>query len=147
MTITRANAEGMLVAATGPLLTAAGMAVTVIGSNADLNSPIGRAIRDLGYTVTDITSIVDADVAQVTDAQTDEFLDVATYQTLEAILGNLDDVDLTTGPRTEKFSQLVKQVNDKIARLLKRLDTLYGYGQTITAGVIKLQFAEHGPRE
>ena len=146
MTITRANAEVMLVAAVGPLLTAAGMVVTVVGTNADLNAPIGRAVRDLGYTVTDITSISDADVAQVTDAQTDQFLDIATYQVLEAILGNLDDVDLTTGPRSEKFSQLVKQVTGQISRLLKRLDRLYGYNQVVTAGTIKRRFAEHGSR-
>lgn len=147
MTITRNDAEEMLVYRTGPLLTAAGMSLSYqsINGNDDLNGPIGRAIRYLGYTVIDITSVADSDVAQVTDAQYDEFLDVADLFTLEVILGNLDDVDLTVGPRSEKFSQLAAQVERKLKWAVKRCSNLYDYGlKEPEAGLLTVQFAEHG---
>lgn len=148
MAITRANAEEILVGRVGPLLTAADMDGTysyaVNGSNDDLSDPIGRSIRNLGYTVTDITSISDADVAQVTTAQYDEFLDVAELETLESILGNLDDVDMRVGPRSEKFSQLAAQVERKIKRLSSKVDDLYGYGLSAAGfGYMTVKFAEH----
>jgi hypothetical protein len=137
MTITRANAEAMIVKQVGPLLSAAGMAVTVVGSNASLNYPIGYALIDLDYTVSDITSVVDADVAQVTNAKLVEFVDMAVLHTLEDILGNLDDVDITVGPRTEKFSQLAAQVERKLALQQEKVEKLYGYGGfTLEGGYI-----------
>ncbi len=145
MAMTRANAEFLLVARVGPMLTAADMdGTTVDGTNADLNSPIGRSIRSLGYTVTSLISISDADVAQVTEAQYDEFLDVAELATLETILGHLDDVDIQVGPRSEKLSQLAEQVERKVKRLKARCEDLYEYGlHTPTGGVMTTKFAEH----
>jgi hypothetical protein len=141
----RPDAEFLLVARAGPLLTAADMdGTTVNGTNADLNGPLGRSIRNLGYTVTDITSISDADVAQVTEAQYDEFLDMAELYLLEAILGNLDDVDITVGPRSEKLSQLAGQVERKIARLTAHVEDLYDYGLVApVGGVMTVKMAEH----
>jgi hypothetical protein len=124
----------MIVKQVGPLLSAAGMAVTVVGSNASLNYPIGYALIDLDYTVSDITSVVDADVAQVTDAKLREFVDVAVLYTLEDILGNLDDVDITVGPRTEKFSQLATQVEHRLALQQKKVEECYGYGASVLEG-------------
>jgi len=144
MTKTRANVEFLLVARVSPLLEAAGMAVTVAGSNAALNDPIAHAVRQLGYTVTSAVLVADADVAQVTVAQTDEFLGYATLYTLEAILGNLDDVDLRVGPRAEYFSQLAAQVERKIDRLRAILAAEYGYGvSSVDAGYIQINVAEH----
>lgn len=141
MALTRANVEFLLVARVGPLLTAAGLAVTVAGANADLNGPIGSALRALDYTVASAVLVADADVAAVTDAETNEFLDLATLFTLEAILENLDDVDLTVGPRSEKFSQLAEQIERRIERLrsILGLDMVTPESQHIT-----LQIAEHG---
>jgi len=144
MSLTRANTEFMIVASNGPLLTAAGMAVTVVGSNASLNAPIGHAIRQLGHTVASAVLVTDADVAGVTDAETDEFLGLAELYTLEAILGNLDDVDITVGPRTEKLNQLAKQVESKIERASKALAKTFGYGLSVpAAGYIQKNIAEH----
>ena len=144
MALTRANAEFILEARTGPLLTAAGMAVTVVGSNVDLNDPIARAVRDLGHSVASAVLVTDADVAAVTDAETDQFLDIATLHTLEAILGNLDDVDIRVGPLSEKLNQLAEQIERKIMRLLSSLEDLYGYGRSsLTAGYIQVNIAEH----
>jgi len=144
MALTRANAEFLLVAQTGPLLTAAGMATTVAGSNASLNDPIGRAVRNLGYTVGSAVLIGDTDVAQITDAQLDEFLDVATLHVLNAILTNLDDVDITAGPRTEKLSQLAVQVERRAIRLQTTIAQAYGYGLAVPeARYITVNIAEH----
>jgi len=141
----RADAEFLIIADIGPLLTAADMdGTTVDGTNLSLNGPIGRAIRDLDYTVVDPTSVSDTDVAAIPVADTDEFLDTITLYTLEAVLGNLDDTDLTVGPRQEKFSQLAVQVGQKIARLRTAMALAYGYGYAIpVAGYITKDIAEH----
>lgn len=145
MTLTRANTEFLVQARVGALMTAADMdGTTVDGTNADFNGPIGRAIRGLGHSVASAVLVADADVAAVTGAETDEFLDAVTLHTLEAILGNLDDVDITTGPRSEKLSQLAAQVERKIARLRKAMEAEYGYGAAVPeVGYITLQIAEH----
>jgi len=145
MTLTRANTEFLLEARLGPLMEAAGMVVTVVGSNADLNGPIGRAVRALGHSVASAVLVADADVAQVTDAETDEFLDYGNLYTMSAILGNLDDVDIRVGPRSESLSQLADQVERKIIRLQKQMERDYGYGLAeVESGYIAQDFAEHG---
>lgn len=144
MTLTRANTEFIVVSRVSPLLTAAGMATTVIGSNADLNDPIGRAVRYLDHTVDDPTLVDDTDVARVTDSETDEFLDLTELFLLYSILGHLDDVDIAVGPRSEKLSQLAKQVEQLIDRLRRRMAMQYGYGlATPVSGCITRKFAEH----
>src|SRR5690242_14586451 len=102
MSLTRANIETILVKRCGPLMTAAGMATTVLGSNADLNDPIGYAVRKAGGSVTSFVAVADADIAGVDELGYDQLLDLAELRTLETILGNLDDVDLRVGPRDEK---------------------------------------------
>lgn len=145
MTLTRADTEFLIVPRVGPPMVAAGMdGTTVDGTNVDLNGPIGHAIRDLGYAVTSAVLVADADVAQVTDAQTDEYLDTSTYYALWAILGNLDDVDIRVGPRSEKLNQLALQVERMLARMLERLEDEYGFGGSIvSAGYIQKDIAEH----
>lgn len=139
--MTRADVEFLTVAGVGPLLVVAGMdGTTVDGTNTDLNAPIGKAVRGLDHTVTSAVLVTDADVAQVTVAQTDEFLDAVTLYALEAVLGNLDDVDITVGPRSEKLSQLAAQVE----RRIKRLREAIGYDMvTPVAGYITRDIAEH----
>ena len=145
MAMTRADTEFLLVASFSPLLTAAGMAITVAGANADLNSPMGRAVNDMGYTVLSPVLIANADIANIVDADRYEFITIASLHTLEAILGHLDDTDITVGPRTEKLSQLTAQVENKIERLRKELEDEYGYGLAMPEyGVITLNFAETG---
>jgi len=144
MTLTRANTEFLLEARVGPLMTAAGMSDTVGETSLALNDPIGRAIRQLGHAVASVVLVTDADVAQITDAEIDEFLDVATLCTLEAILGNLDDVDIVVGPRSEKLNQLAQQVERKADRLRTALAATYGYGLAApAAGYIQKDIAEH----
>jgi len=117
---------------------------TVDGTNVDFNDPIGRAVRVLGYVVTSAVLVTDADVAQITVAQEDEFFDYVTLFTLRTILTNLDDVEIRVGPRTEKMNQLAEQVERAIKMLQETMTEDYAYGMaTPVAGVITRDIAEH----
>jgi hypothetical protein len=140
MPITRANVEIILVRRVGRLMTAASLdGTTISGSNADLNDPICDALLTLGYSVTNITAVVDADVAQVTAAKTKRFLALAELRALENILGNLDLVNIRVGPRAEELHQLAEQVETAIERKkteLKRITALSG-GAPFAGGISK----------
>jgi hypothetical protein len=126
-------------------MTAGGMdGTTVSGSNLDFNDPLGRAVRALGYVVTSAVLVTDADVAQVTTAQEDEFFDYVTLFTLRTILTNLDDVEIRVGPRSEKLNQLAEQVERAIKLLQETMTEDYSYGYaTPVPGVITRDIAEH----
>lgn len=142
MTVTRANLEAILVQRCGALMSFAGMAVTVAGSNASLNDPIGYALRQVGYTVASHSSVSDADCASITDDYLDQVLDLAELRTLESVLGNLDDVDITNGPESERFSQLAVSLEKRITRLQDKIN--YTYGSVVAEmGYLLHDFAEH----
>ncbi len=129
MTITRTQVERVLIRRCGKLLTAAGLdGATSNGTNDDLDDPIGSALRALGLSVADLSAVADTDLAAVTDAQIDQLLDVAELRTLETIEGNLDQVDITIGPRSESLNQLAKQVRTKIDAKRAALAAEYGTG-------------------
>ena len=138
MAVTRANLESILVSRDGPLMEAAGMAVTVVGTNADLNDPIGYGIRASGGTVADPSLVTDTDVGTVSLTYFDLLLDRSELRLLENILGNLALVDITAGPRSEKLSQLAEQVGRKIKWLKEQLAVVS------EPGTFDLDFAEHG---
>lgn len=140
MAITRATGETVLVKRLGPLMAAAGMAVTIVGTNADLDDPLAWATRALGHSTASVATVTNAELASVATADYDDFLDLAEYRTLQNILGALDDVDLTVGPRSEKLSQLAEQAEKKLDRLEGRIGTL---ASPVEAGYITLEFAEH----
>lgn len=143
MALTRANVETILVKRLGPLMTAAGMATTVAGSNADLNDPIGYAIRQAGQTVDDLTAVDDTDVARIGSDDYDKLLDVAELRTLESIQTNLDDVDIETGPVSEKRDQLGLRVEKALTRKRAQVARDYGLGLgTLETGVIALGFQQ-----
>lgn len=145
MSLTRANVETILVKRCGSLLTAAGLdGSTIDGTNEDANDPIGYALRQLSYTVDDITAVDDADVSSVSTSNYDKLLDLAELRMLENIQGNLDEVDITLGPRKEALGQLPARLEKRIERLEDKLKKRYGIGAaTLTAGTIMLDFAEH----
>jgi hypothetical protein len=144
MTITRANVESILVQRCGRLMSFVGMAVTVAGSNASLNDPIGYAVRQIGYTVANITSVADIDLASIADAELDELLDYAELRTLESIAGNMDAVDITNGPESEKFSQVSTTVDKRLSKLTEKIAASYGTGLEISTSNIINDFAAHG---
>jgi hypothetical protein len=144
MTITRANVEAILVARCGKLLAAADLdGTTIAGTNASLNDPIGWAARQLGYPVANLTAVSDSDLANVTDDEVDQLLDLAELRTLQNIEGNLDDVDISANGRDESLGQLVKQVQTRLDRVKAAIEKTYGTGLgTLSAGVVTLDFME-----
>lgn len=142
MAITRANAEAILVKRIGALLTEASLdGSTVDGTNVDLNDPIGVALRQLGYSISDITAVADADLASIAETEFNELLDRAELRGLESIEGNLTYVDITAGPRSEKLSQLMEHVRTRKDQLADKVTQEYGTG-SLVAGYITMDFAE-----
>ena len=127
MALTRAQVEQELIDRLGKWLTHAGKdGTTRDGSNADLNGPIGYAIRRVGYTVANIANVSTSDLASVTDAQLDEFLDVAELRALKNILGNLEQVNFRMGPISKDLSDLRASVEKRIATLEADINAAYG---------------------
>lgn len=125
-------------------MTAAGMdGTTVTGANADLNDPISWALAQMDTPPADITLVTDADLAGVSGEDVYELIDLAELRTLESVSGNLALVDVAVGPRRESLSQLANQVETQIARLQKKIQSMYGItGASISSGVISLGFQE-----
>ena len=144
MTLSRANVEYILEARLGPLMTKAGMdGTTVDGTNVDMADPIAWSLRQAGYSVADITAPTTAEVASAAD-DTDEILDLSELRTLENILGNLDDVDVTVGPRREALSQLADQCKSRLEAVKLKVEDAYGYGASVlSTGTLTYEFAEH----
>jgi hypothetical protein len=146
MSLTRAAVELVLIKRCGGLLAEVGFDnLTIDGSNTDLNDPIGWALRQAGYTVANISAVVDADLTNVTTADTDQVLDLAELRTLQNISGNWAAVDLRVGPRDEKFSQFAAALEERIARKIKQVQADYGFGApALESGLLSFDFAAKG---
>lgn len=143
MAITRINAETIIVARVGALMTEASLdGTTLDGTNADLNDPLGVALREMGESVADISAVADADLSGVAEADYNELLDRTELRTLESIEGNYVLVDISTGPRSEKLSQLMASTQVRKTQLLDRIREQYGVG-TLEAGYLRQDFVEH----
>ena len=142
---TRAKVEGILIKRVGALMTKASLdGTTVDGTNADLNDPIGWALRQTAYTVSDISAVTTTEVGAVVAGDIDEFLDLAELRTLENVLGNLTLADTKLGPRSVNLGQITKQVEKRIESLNKKLQTQYGWNApTLEAGLLTEDFAQH----
>jgi hypothetical protein len=140
MAITRANVESILIRRLGALLTEAGLdGTTVDGSNVDLNDPIGWAVRQADGSVDDPATVDDEDVQTVATADLDKLLDLAEYRALESISGNLNLVDIESGPFRQSFNQLRVGLEQRIARKRKQLERDYDFGDSgFAASVIEL---------
>lgn len=143
MSLTRANAESELVSRQKSRMEAVSMEVTFVGSNADLNSPIGFAVRKMGGTVASFGSVANADLTFLDEADFDQFLDIAEYRLMLNIKGRWGMVDTKIGPRSENLSQFAEDLERDIARKLSDLQSLYGFGGgSLEAGVVDFDFAE-----
>jgi hypothetical protein len=143
MALTRANVETILVKRCGALMTAAGLATTYAGANADLNDPIGYAIRKCGGAVASVAAVADSDLAGISADKYDQLLDLAELRTLESIVGNLDDVNITVGPHSEQLADLSARVQKRIETKRAEIQKEYGIGAgALEAGVIGLDFMQ-----
>lgn len=113
MALTRANAEYVVVSRVGGLMEFVELTVTYAGSNSDLDEPLAWAARRMGISLSDPTTVTDSELSGLSDI--DDYLDLAEYRTLEKIQGNLDLVDVTAGPRSEKLSQIASQVEKMLS--------------------------------
>lgn len=141
MTITRANAEAVLVRRIGRKMTAAGLdGSTANGTNGDLNDPLATALLDMGLTVQDIANVADADLVAVDNIP--ELLDRAELRALESVIGNLDAVNISIGPRSESLGQLSDQCEQAVNRLQAKIAAKYGTAASLEGGSLSLDFAE-----
>lgn len=139
--ITRLKAEVSLIARAGRKMDLVGMNISATGTNESLNDPLGMALLGMGLNVADLASVTDTDLAAIEDIP--QFLDRAELRLLETIAGNIDLVNITTGPRSEALSDLSKQVEAAITRLTKKIEKQYGSGVgSLQPGVVTLDFAE-----
>jgi len=144
MAVTRAQAEQILVSRIKGLQVAAGLAVTFAGANADLIEPISWAHRMLGGTTASVIAVTDLELATMVVADYDNFFNLAEWRALLNILGHLDDVDITTGPRSEKFSQLANQARERKDELLPLVKGLIAAAvDAPEMGYLTLSFREH----
>lgn len=146
MSITRVNLETELVTRSHGYLENVGMAVTNVGTNADLNGPIGYAIRQSGGTVASPSLVADSDLSSFEASDIDKLADIAEYRLLLNIKRQWGKVDIKAGQLSQSLSQFADQLDKDIAALKDDLITSYGYGvASLSAGVIDLDFAEHDP--
>lgn len=143
----RAQIEQLLVSRQAKRMVFVGLAITYAGANADLNDSIGYAVRTLGGTTANPVSVADTDIDPVladAEAGLDAILDVAELRLLRTIKGNLDAVDITSGPFTEKYSQFGNGLDKDIDRAEKQVQQWGVDPVQVEAGVVTLNIMQHG---
>lgn len=140
MTFTRAVVETELVSRAGKRMALVSMAVTVVGTNTDLNGPIATALRKMGLGASN--PVTDSDLTAVTDDQIDELYDRAELRVLQNILGNSDFSTWSTGPRSESASNITAELVGAIQRLEAHIQRAYGDGATLQFGTVSGNFQE-----
>ena len=143
MTITRIHAETELVERQGARMSMVELAVTILGSNADLQSPMAAALRKMGYTASNPVS--DSDLAILADDELDEFYDRAELRLMQNIKGNNVLVDITTGPRSKRLGQIAQELEKDIAALSVKINSEYDGAGSLVADAISLDFQEPYP--
>jgi hypothetical protein len=108
---TQAEVEVVVRDRLGALLTEAA-AITGDPNKPNVEQCIGWAVRMLGYPTTSITVVEDSEVGAVTTAKLDALLDLAELRTLESIVTNFTQVNLSTGPVTEALGDLAKRATE-----------------------------------
>jgi hypothetical protein len=145
MSIGRNQLEVELVSRRKMYLTAVEMSVLTHGSNADLNGPIGYAIRQSGGTVANPSMVADSDLSSFADGDYDQLADLAEYRLLMNVKGRWGKVDIKACQLSENLSQFADQLDKDIQALKEHLVSVYGIGSetSLTTGVLDLNFAEH----
>ena len=143
MALTRVVAETILVNRLGPMMAVAEMAVTIVGTNGDLDDPLAWATRGVDGTTAAHNTVTDAELALVATADFDDLMTLAEWRTLKNIQGALNAVDLTVGPRSEKLSQYAAKVQQMLNNLEPLVEGLGLLTVPVTTGYITIDIAEH----
>ena len=140
--MTRTQAETVLIARCGKLMTACGIdGTTVNGTNASLTDPLAWALRQSGYSPAAFGAVTNTDLAGVQDSDIDKLIDLAEMKALENALGNFDATDISVGPRSESYDQIRAGIEKILTRKQASIMRLYGVGiGTLEAGVIAYDF-------
>lgn len=141
--LTRVIAETILVNRLGPMMAVAEMAVTIVGTNGDLDDPLAWATRGVDGATAAHNTVTDAELALVGAADYDDLMTLAEWRTLKNIQGALNAVDLTVGPRSEKLSQYAEKVQQMLNNLEPLVEGLGLLTVPVTTGYITIDIAEH----
>lgn len=110
-------------------------------TNEHYESCIAWGVRQSDGTTADPSQVTEAEVGAITDV--DKLVDYAELCLIKAIIGGLPYVDVTTGPISEKLSQLTKHMFMLKENKEKQMKAEYGYGLgTLTPGIITSRFEE-----
>lgn len=145
MALTIAQIETILVSRRSGYMSAADLAVTVVGTNADLVDPIGYAIRQVGGSVNSYGAVTDTDLLSVDSSDYDMLFDFAEYRLLLNLKGRYGKVDIKAGHLAESLSQMADQLKEDIATMAAYLTDFYGFGTAsrIEMGVMSYDIADH----
>ena len=146
MAVLRADIEQVLITRRGKLMAMVGMDVlTHDGTNASLTDCIGYATRVVGTTAS-VAAVNDADLLTLPngEADADAVVDFAELRLIISIKGNLDMVDIVSGPFQEKLSQLGLALDRDIKYLTDYVYQNYDVGPiNVQGGVVRLNIGSH----
>jgi hypothetical protein len=144
MALTRTQVEKVMIRRAGKSLAFVSLdGTTNDGTNEDLADPIASTLQAMGYTVADITNPTDAELAGVTAVN--QFLDRCELRVLETVLGNMDMVSFSTGPRSENLSDFTGKLEKTIAEKRDFIQREYGVSLgSLSTGKINLNFQTKG---
>lgn len=149
MTITRAQAEAVLVNRCGPFLEAAGLAVTTAGANADLDDVLRRTLALMGFAPAAIVA-ADSDLSALdTSPLVEEFLDRAELRALETCQGRLADPSLMVEgliqvQQADAGRACTEAIRARAAALLRTWGDV-GAGSTLGVQSVSFAFQQREP--
>ena len=140
MALTRLQVEEVLFRRMGPSMYRAEMDTLHDGTNPIFADPVSWALLELGLNApTNILEPLDADIAQVVEADYNFYLAVCEWRLCKNILGNLDDTDEKIGPTGMWNSQFAKQMERYLKNLETRLSNEYGWGPSmLSTGTLRI---------
>jgi len=133
MSITRSNVEQALLSRCAGIMKVVGLnALTMDGTNPDLNDPIYRALAFQGIFASNMALVVDADLVNVADWRISQLIDAAEMRLLENLWGNWPYYSQKISQGQQEAQQLADRIQVRVKDLEERLRHPYGPG---TAGV------------
>ena len=133
--MTKSEIKSLIEGRTSPFMVLAGL------TSLNMEDSICEGIILAGGAVASYGNATDAECAGVTNSA--KLLLAIEYSWLGYIVDNLPFNDITTGDVSEKLSQLVTQLERKLARIKGKLETMYGIGLSeMTPHIINLNFQE-----